>query len=64
MTIKMKVGLSGADFSVSSGDITDRFSEAEEGRMIEAGFAVAAEAVAPDVVEPAAAPARKPRKAN
>jgi hypothetical protein len=40
MKIKMLAGFSGADFSVSPNEETDRFSENEAKRMIEAGYAV------------------------
>lgn len=42
MQIRMLTGIAGADFSLSPGDVTDRFSAAEAGRMIAAGFAEAA----------------------
>ena len=64
MTIKMLAGFAGSDFSVSPGDITDRFSEGEEGRMIEAGFAEAVEPVNLVETEEPATPARKSRKAS
>lgn len=63
MTIKLLAGFAGTDFSVSPGDITDRFSEAEQGRMIEAGLAEAVEPEDDDAERPAT-PARKPRKAT
>ena len=59
MTIKMLVGFSGADFSVSPGEVTDRFSDAEEARMIAAEYAVL-DAPSEPIVDHA--PARKPRK--
>lgn len=40
MKIKMLAGFSGSDFSVSPQEETDRFSDAEAIRMIEAGYAV------------------------
>lgn len=40
MFIKMTAGFAGRDFSVSPGEVTDRFSDAEAERMIAAGFAV------------------------
>ncbi len=43
MKIKMLAGFSGNDFSVSPEEETDRFSDAEAIRMIEAGYAVPAE---------------------
>lgn len=39
MTIKMLTAIAGYDFSVQVGETTDRFSKAEEGRLIDAGFA-------------------------
>lgn len=63
MTVKMLAGFAGIDFSASPGDVTDRFSEAEEGRLVEAGFA---ELAAEDygVKKPATSPTRKPRRAS
>lgn len=58
MTIKMLVGFSGADFSVSPNEETDRFSADEERRMIEAGYA---EAVEGGPVKQLSIP-RKPKK--
>jgi hypothetical protein len=40
MKIRMLQGIAGADFSLSPGDETERFSQGEAQRMIEAGFAV------------------------
>jgi len=40
MKIRMLVGIAGADFSLSPGDETERFSAKEAGRMIRAGSAV------------------------
>lgn len=40
MKLKMLVGMAGADFSLSPGDETERFSAGETKRMIEAGYAV------------------------
>lgn len=40
MKIRMLVGVAGADFSLSPGDETDRFSAKEAARMIKAGSAV------------------------
>jgi hypothetical protein len=40
MKIKMLAGFSGSDFSVSPNEETDRFSDNEAMRMIEAGYAV------------------------
>lgn len=40
MKIKMLTGLAGADFALSVGDVTDRFSEAEAGRLVAADYAV------------------------
>lgn len=45
MQIRMLVGIAGADFALSPGDVTDRFDAAEAQRFIEAGYAEA-------VVEP------------
>lgn len=41
MKIKMLVGMSGADFSLSPKEETDRFSDKEAKGLIDAGFAVA-----------------------
>jgi len=49
MKIRMLTSIAGADFALSSGDVTDRFSAAEAQRLIDAGYA---EAVA--VPKPAA----------
>lgn len=65
MKIRMTVSMAGTDFSVEVGEETERFSDAEAQRMIEAGYAVPVAEVA---IERAAAtaPARetraKPRK--
>ncbi|MBX5017494.1 MULTISPECIES: hypothetical protein [Rhizobium] len=59
MLLKMIAGLSGPEFNLAPGDERE-FVDAEAERLIEAGFAVKAEA---DEV-PAAAPARKKGKAN
>lgn len=40
MKIKMLVGISGIDFALSPGDETERFSDDECGRMIDADMAV------------------------
>ena len=40
MKIKMLASFAGADFTLSPGDETDRFSKAEAVRMIEAGYAI------------------------
>jgi hypothetical protein len=40
MKIKMLAGFSGADFSVSPNEETERFSDNEARRMIDAGYAV------------------------
>lgn len=40
MKIKMLVGIAGADFALSPTEETERFSEAEAIRMIDAGIAV------------------------
>lgn len=41
MKIKMTTGIAGIDFSLAPGDETDRFSDDEAARLVEAGFAVA-----------------------
>ncbi|CAN7430868.1 hypothetical protein LJR251_002745 [Rhizobium rhizogenes] len=56
MTVKMIVGIAGADFSLSPGEQTDRFSENEEARLIAAGHAVRS---APSKVERAVKPAAR-----
>lgn len=43
MKIRMLTSFAGADFSLSVNEETERFSEAEAVRMIEAGFAVPTE---------------------
>lgn len=53
MKIKLLTGFAGADFSLSPGDETDRFSDGEAVRMIEAGYAVP---VAGDEAETATKP--------
>lgn len=40
MKIRMLVSLAGGDFVLSPGDETDRFGDAEAGRLVEAGYAV------------------------
>lgn len=45
MKIRMKVSISGLDFALKPNDETDRFSDAECARLIEAG---AAEEVQPE----------------
>jgi hypothetical protein len=40
MKIRMLVSIAGANVALSAGDETERFSEAEAARLIEAGFAV------------------------
>ncbi len=40
MLLKMKIGLAGADFSLSPGDETDRFKGKEAQRLIDADYAV------------------------
>lgn len=42
MKIRMLVSMAGADFALSVGDETERFSDGEAIRMIEAGYAVPA----------------------
>lgn len=39
LKIKMRTSMAGIDFALSSGDETDRFSDAEAARLIEAGYA-------------------------
>ena len=39
MNIKMNVSMSGIDFSLSPGDVTDRFSDDEVKRLIASGQA-------------------------
>ncbi|CAN7509156.1 hypothetical protein [Pararhizobium sp. LjRoot238] len=53
MKIKMLESLAGQDFSLSPGDVTDRFSDKEAGRFIKAGIAEKAP------VEPVKKPATK-----
>jgi hypothetical protein len=54
MKIKMLTSIAGADFALSPGAETERFSEAEAGRLVAAGYAeeVAAEPAPAPVVEP------------
>lgn len=40
MKIRMLTSFAGADFTVSANEETERFSDAEAVRMIEAGYAV------------------------
>lgn len=40
MKLKMLVSMSGADFALSPGDETERFSVDEAARMIESGYAI------------------------
>lgn len=40
MEIKMLIGLSGKDFSLSPGETSSRFSSKEAKRLIDAGYAV------------------------
>lgn len=69
MKIKMLVSLAGGDFVLSPGDETDRFGDAEAGRLVEAGYAVPvrdAETVETATLDPAPeattkARGRKPR---
>jgi hypothetical protein len=56
MKIKMTTGISGADFSLSPGDETDRFSTDEATRLIEAGFAVPVAGAAKERATKKAAP--------
>lgn len=65
MKLKMLVGLSGPEYSLSPGDERD-FPDAEAGRLIAAGYAVDAEAEEPaveDDTEDKPAP-RKRKKAD
>lgn len=60
MKIKMLQGIAGADFSLSPGDVTERFSDKEATRMVEAGFAVPdAEQKVERAVKPSAPETRK-----
>ncbi|MGO6737128.1 hypothetical protein ACC732_04335 [Rhizobium ruizarguesonis] len=59
MLLKMTAGLSGPEFNLAPGD-EHEFDDAEAERLVDAGFAVKADA--DDV--PVAAPARKKGKAN
>lgn len=56
MKIKLLTGFAGADFSLSPGEETDRFTDAEAARMIEAGYAarVAEEGIETATKSPAA----------
>ncbi|HYE49583.1 MAG TPA: hypothetical protein VEB20_08330 [Azospirillaceae bacterium] len=40
MKLKMLTSMSGADFTLAPGDETERFTGAEAGRLIAAGYAV------------------------
>jgi hypothetical protein len=40
MKLRMLTSVAGADFALSPGDETERFSDGEAARMIEAGYAV------------------------
>lgn len=40
MKLKMLIGMAGADFSLSPGEETERFSGDEAKRLVEAGYAV------------------------
>lgn len=65
MKLRMLVGLSGNEYSLSPGDERD-FPDAEAGRLIDAGYAEAVVTVkakpAPEQEADADEPARKPRK--
>ena len=39
MKLKMLTSIAGADFSLSRGEETERFSDAEAARLVEAGYA-------------------------
>lgn len=39
MKIKMLVSIAGPDFALSPGEETERFSDAEAARLVEAGYA-------------------------
>lgn len=43
MKIKMLIGMAGIDFSITPGEETERFSDAEAQRMIDQGVAVLVE---------------------
>lgn len=58
MKIKMLVSVAGADFALDAGAETERFSDAEAVRMIEAGYA---EPIAVAPVETATKKAREKR---
>jgi len=61
MLLKMIAGLSGPEFNLAPGD-EHEFDDAEAGRLIDAGFAIQAEA---DEAQAAVAPAKtKKGKAN
>lgn len=40
MKLKMLTSMAGVNFALSPGDVTERFSDAEAARLIEAGYAV------------------------
>lgn len=40
MKLKMLTSMAGSDFALSPGDMTERFSDKEAVRLIEAGYAV------------------------
>lgn len=42
MQIRMKTAMAGKDFSLATGEVTDRFPDAEAKRLIEGGIAVKA----------------------
>jgi hypothetical protein len=57
MKLKMLTGLSGPDYSLAPGDERE-FEDAEAGRLIEAGFAIAVES-APRKTAAAKAPTKE-----
>ncbi|HWM82951.1 MAG TPA: hypothetical protein VNQ56_12895 [Pseudolabrys sp.] len=60
MKIRMLVSMAGADFALSVGDETERFSKSEAIRMIEAGYAVPA--LADEIETTDAHPAQETRR--
>lgn len=57
MKIKMTTSMAGTSFSLSAGEVTDRFETREAQRLIEAGYAV-------PVAEPKAERAKRQAKAR
>lgn len=63
MKIKMLQGIAGHDFSLSPGEETDRFSQAEAIRLIEAGTAApSGEQAVERAVKPQVAEARRGKR--